>query len=182
MPFCVLALFCSSVFRSLPGHAQTRTSKHLRPKTTPLWRRRGVQRLKMLSKDKIIHRTVMQDVTGTSISINVCLFPIHRSNIKTPSTQRLTSAKGEATLTLESRGSGWWGWACGSSLPCTNCCTWSSAGWSWFQTPTEKQEKNSSVYSLLVEVYTIMVKMLRVQFSNVNATLWSQCDRQQQKE
>lgn len=36
----LLVLFASSVLRSLPGHAQTRTSKHLRPKTIPLGRRR----------------------------------------------------------------------------------------------------------------------------------------------
>ena len=143
MPFCILVLFSSSVLRSLPGHAQTRTSKHLRPKTSPLWRRWGVQRLTKLSKDKLIHRTVMQDITGTSISINVCLFPIHWSNIKTPSTRPATSAKGEATLTRESRGSGWWGWACGSFLPCRNCYTWSSAGWSWSLILTENRRRTT---------------------------------------
>lgn len=36
VPFCSFALFSSSVLRSLPGQAQTRTSKLLRPKTRPL--------------------------------------------------------------------------------------------------------------------------------------------------
>lgn len=35
-PACSFSLFSSSVFRSLPGHAHTRTSKLLRPKTRPL--------------------------------------------------------------------------------------------------------------------------------------------------
>lgn len=36
VPPCSFSLFSSSVRRSLPGHAQTRTSKVLRPKTRPL--------------------------------------------------------------------------------------------------------------------------------------------------
>lgn len=35
-PSCSFSLFSSSVLRSLPGHAHTRTSKVLRPKTRPL--------------------------------------------------------------------------------------------------------------------------------------------------
>lgn len=35
-PACSFSLFSSSVFRSLPGHAHTRTSKVRRPKTRPL--------------------------------------------------------------------------------------------------------------------------------------------------
>lgn len=36
VPSCSFSLFSSSVRLSLPGHAQTRTSKVLRPKTRPL--------------------------------------------------------------------------------------------------------------------------------------------------
>lgn len=45
VPFCCLSVLSSSVRRSLPGHAHTRTSKVLRPKTRPLGKEEEEERV-----------------------------------------------------------------------------------------------------------------------------------------
>lgn len=113
VPFCSFALFSSSVLRSLPGHAQTRTSKLLRPKTRPL----GENGEKRVRKSRQAYNR------DTFNSYILC-----KHYIKV------------VALTLRSPGSVWWVWAGGSCLPCRSCCTWIWAEWWLFPSPAETEE------------------------------------------
>ena len=107
LPFWGLLAFTSSVLRSRPGHAQTRTSKQRRPRTWPL----TVTGEMKTHYNTHTHRERARD---------------KKRDVQSNKQQILTGERKKRVkegLTRASPGSGWSGWADGSSHPCSCCCT-----------------------------------------------------------